>query len=292
MFIRYKTSRRNTLLRLEIPATLGYSNFTSGATIIGLLSTPEYTDNHGLALPNLSGGGYSNHIVAYVHSLSGPAVEKPPQNNPLLAQDSFTYRIICANVPVQLSVNNTTAYATNLEANLHELRLAFLWPQLPNGSLGKAPPASAGRVLGWLSRHRYDKPAYVGGYIGRQEIRLEAVAFPRHHETAVVEGGGPGIDVAAVVGLTLTHLLRGGEQGRIAGTAQFGVLDKAGEAEIDQDAATLARFAVRANEDIHKFNAMNDAAFVGLGKTLGDPGEQPANLAQVKHTILVQVTLK
>ncbi len=141
------------------PATLGYSNFTSGATIIGLLSTPEYTDNHGLALPNLSGGGYSNHIVAYVHSLSGPAVEKPPQNNPLLAQDSFTYRIICANVPVQLSVNNTTAYATNLEANLHELRLAFLWPQLPNGSLGKGKQVYRTLVAGQLSMATTNSPA-------------------------------------------------------------------------------------------------------------------------------------
>ena len=145
----------------QTPVFIGYdsSYLTNGARIIGLLSTPEYTDNHGLALPNLSGGGYSNHIVAYVHSLSGPAVEKPPQNNPLLMQDSFTYRIICASVPVQLSANNTTAYATNLEANLHELRLAFLWPQLPNGSLGKGKQVYRTMVAGQLSMATTNSPA-------------------------------------------------------------------------------------------------------------------------------------
>ena len=50
---------------------------TNGANIIGLLSTPEYTDTNGAPIPNLSSynGGYSNHVVAYVRSLSGPAVE-------------------------------------------------------------------------------------------------------------------------------------------------------------------------------------------------------------------------
>jgi len=140
-------------------ATLGYSNFTSGAGIIGLLSTPEFTDKNGLMLPNLSGGGYSNHIVAYVHSLSGPAVEKPPQNNPLLMQDSFTYRVICANVPVQLPTNNPTAYAANLEANLHDLRLTFLWPQLPNGSLGKGKQVYRTLIAGQLSMAATNSPA-------------------------------------------------------------------------------------------------------------------------------------
>jgi prepilin-type N-terminal cleavage/methylation domain-containing protein len=129
---------------------VGYDSgyLTNGARIIGLLSTPEYTDiNSGASLPNLFNSGYSNHIIAYVRSISGPAVEKPPQNNALLMQNSFTYHIVCANVPVQLPVNIATAYATNLEANLHELRLTFLWPQLPNGQLPPQPPHQTYRTM-------------------------------------------------------------------------------------------------------------------------------------------------
>ena len=37
--------------------------------------------------------------------MSGPAVEKPPQNNALLVQDSFTYRVICENVPVAVDAS-------------------------------------------------------------------------------------------------------------------------------------------------------------------------------------------
>jgi type II secretory pathway pseudopilin PulG len=83
--------------------TYGYTNnfLTNGFNIIGLLSTPEYTDStNGLPFPNLMFGGYSNHVVAYVRSMSGPAVEKPPQNNDIVVGDSFTYRLLCVNAPV------------------------------------------------------------------------------------------------------------------------------------------------------------------------------------------------
>jgi prepilin-type N-terminal cleavage/methylation domain-containing protein len=123
----------------------------SGARIIGLLSTPEYTDINGTPLPNLFNGGYSNHIVAYVRSLSGPAVEKPPQDNSLLRESSFSYRIVCANVPVQSSANVSSAYTTNLQVNLHELRLMFEWPQLPNGGLGLGRQAYRTMVAGQIA---------------------------------------------------------------------------------------------------------------------------------------------
>ena len=118
------------------PTVANWSLFlTNGANIVGLLSTPEYTAANGLPVPNLNAAGVSNHIVACVRSLSGLAVGKPPQDNPTLQQDSFSYHIICGNLPVQLPTNNPTAYAASLQANLHELRLTFLWPQLPNGNL-------------------------------------------------------------------------------------------------------------------------------------------------------------
>jgi type II secretory pathway pseudopilin PulG len=113
------------------------SFLTNGANIVGLLSTPEYTDINGFPTNNLFSGGYSNHVVAYVRSLSGPAVEKPPQNNDIVRSDSFGYRILCVNAPVAMDTNAlNSAYNQQLAANLHELRLTFLWPQLPNGKLG------------------------------------------------------------------------------------------------------------------------------------------------------------
>ena len=89
--------------------------------------------------PTFCSGGYSNHIVAYVRSISGPAVEKPPQNNDIIRSDSFGYRILCVNAPVAVDANITAPprlYNQQLTANLHELRLTFLWPQLPNGNVG------------------------------------------------------------------------------------------------------------------------------------------------------------
>jgi type II secretory pathway pseudopilin PulG len=131
------------------PIGFGGGYLTNGTRIIGLMGTPEYTDiNSGAPLPNLFNNGYSNHVVAYVRSLSGPAVEKPPQaNDSIIREGSFTYRIICASVPVQSSPGIASAYTTNLEANLHELRLTFIWPQLPNGNLPPFPPHQTYRTM-------------------------------------------------------------------------------------------------------------------------------------------------
>ena len=134
---------------------------TNNARIIGLLSTPEFLTVNGnnsfTPTNNLYRGGISNHVYAYVHSLSGPAVEKPPQNNDLLVGDSFTYRLLCVNAPVAMDTNllALTAGPTDqqiftrlLAVNLHELRLTFVWPVLPNSSIGVGgPPALTQRTL-------------------------------------------------------------------------------------------------------------------------------------------------
>jgi prepilin-type N-terminal cleavage/methylation domain-containing protein len=135
--------------------TLGYSGFgsgfpavpwlTNGFNIIGLLSTPEYVirDGDGNLVPtnNLYSGGFSNHIFAYVRSISGAAVEKPPQDNDIVRDSALSYRIFCVNAPVPLDTNVFSltfaqqAYSRQLAANLHELRLTFQWPMLPSGQL-------------------------------------------------------------------------------------------------------------------------------------------------------------
>jgi prepilin-type N-terminal cleavage/methylation domain-containing protein len=121
-------------------------SITNGLRIVGLLSTPEFTDLSFNPTNNLFSGGYSNHVIAYVRSLSGPAVEKPPQDNQILQQDSFSYHVFCVNAPVA-SASANSAYADNLQANLHELRLTFLWPLLPNGNLSSSPFLKTYRTL-------------------------------------------------------------------------------------------------------------------------------------------------
>ena len=127
------------------PSINWYPTLINGTNIIGLLSTPEYMDGvNGLPVPYFANGDTSNHIVAYVRSISGSASEKPPQTNDIVTGDSFSYKIICENVPVAVGTNvfslahNDPAYiyAQQLTANLHELRLTFQWPLLPNGKTG------------------------------------------------------------------------------------------------------------------------------------------------------------
>lgn len=124
---------------------------TNGAYIIGLLSTPEFTDkngnpiNNGIGISSYAGSVatpvsyYSNHIVAYVRSMSGSAVDKPPQDNPLMQQDAFTYRLVAVNSPLAPDTNDialTNIFNQQLAANLHELRLHFNYPLQPSGSVG------------------------------------------------------------------------------------------------------------------------------------------------------------
>jgi hypothetical protein len=170
---------------------------TNGLSIIGLLSTPEYTCPSGQPIPTLIYGGTSNHIVAYVRSLSGPAVEKPPQTNSTIQADAFGYRILCVNSPVAASsaiipnawnsvqtygpasppvyfdcsfwqANTLTSpgeapgispkwspavtYNLAAAAILHELRLTFLWPQLPNGNVGPGRQTFRTMVSGQIAQ--------------------------------------------------------------------------------------------------------------------------------------------
>ena len=125
----------------------------TGAKIIGVLSTPEFT-TYPYRIPinnNWNNNGYSNHIVAYVRSLNGLAAEKPPQNNQIMVEDSFTYRLLCVNAPMAAdNSGKLVGFAKQLAANQHELRLTFLWPQLPNGNVGSGRQTFRTLVAGQL----------------------------------------------------------------------------------------------------------------------------------------------
>ena len=154
------------------PWSINY--LTTGAHIVGLLSTPKYVDLNDAPLPSVGPGGYSNYIVAYVRSISGPASEKPPQDNSIVVGDSFSYKVICEIFPAVPTIpffqaqsygagsqvfynlfywqaTATTSpgdtpgtsplwkqvfYPQQLVDNLYELRLTFQWPLLPNGNVG------------------------------------------------------------------------------------------------------------------------------------------------------------
>lgn len=163
----------------------------NGMNIIGLLSTPEYIDQAGGApIANLIEGGISNYVVAYVRSMSGPAVEKPPQDNDIIRSGSFSYKVVCQNVPSafytppawlnnraynlgnEVYFNGTSwrataktaagdqpgvsplwaadSYSAQLAANLRELRLTFLWPLLPNGATGNGRQTFRTSVAGQM----------------------------------------------------------------------------------------------------------------------------------------------
>jgi len=105
----------------------------NGYRIVGLLSTPKYA-------PYSSGnnnGYFSNHVVAYMRSMSGSASEMFPQNNQAVQDLAFSYRLTSEVIPYW--TNYFSADPTNyaiLNANLHDVRLYFRWPLLSLGNAG------------------------------------------------------------------------------------------------------------------------------------------------------------
>ena len=119
-----------------------YLVLTNGANIIGLLSTPLFTDTVSKGPTNNLANGpfFSNHIVAYFHSISGPVTEKPPQDNQILIGDSFGYRVVCENSPAEVPdfLASPKSYNHQIAYNRNEVRMTFGWPLLPNGKISTA----------------------------------------------------------------------------------------------------------------------------------------------------------
>jgi hypothetical protein len=128
---------------------------TNGLRIVGLLSTPRFTYRN---LSDLRDQviWYSNHVTAYVHAMSGAASEKSPQTNASVRELAFRYRMVSEVVPFAgwdpnmaqylvpglstdeiVTRSNYWMVARNTHTNLHELRLLFRWPLLPQGRTGE-----------------------------------------------------------------------------------------------------------------------------------------------------------
>ena len=132
---------------------------TNGLRIIGLLSTPEFLNtSSGQPITSTFNTFYtSNHVVAYVRSFSGLAAEKPPQDNPIMQDDSFKYRLYCVNAPMAADTNVllNPGFTRQLGGNLRELRLTFIWPLLPNGDDGRFRQTFRASVGGQLVEMNY-----------------------------------------------------------------------------------------------------------------------------------------
>jgi len=147
----------------------------NGARIIGLLGTPRYLDNSGAGGPAY----LSNYVVAYVHSISGAASEKFPQTNSALP--TFDYRVVSevaaatyydaewtnygvfqTNAPEYQARLQYAMVATNLQQNLHDLRLVFRWPLFNNNTIGNGKQTYRTMIGGHLLRtNDYGYPSGV-----------------------------------------------------------------------------------------------------------------------------------
>jgi hypothetical protein len=158
------------------PSPPGDFALTNGARIIGLLSTPKL-----VLIPGV--GYYSNYVVAVVRSMSGPASEKVPQNNPLVLDLGLGYRMISEVVTYQefdtnwfsdasavfderVAATNLMRISSNLSNNLHNIKLTFRWPVQANGSAGNGRQVLRNMVGGMLvatNEINYPVPAYSTG---------------------------------------------------------------------------------------------------------------------------------
>jgi type II secretory pathway pseudopilin PulG len=121
----YTTNRATDGSGGVIPYHFSQYPLNSGSNIVGLLSTPQFTDGIGYPIRKLDPAfvtmGFSNHVIAYVRSINGLASEKPPQDNGLMREDSFTYRLYIVNAPMDFE---TPALWTARDYNAGDLVMA------------------------------------------------------------------------------------------------------------------------------------------------------------------------
>jgi hypothetical protein len=153
------------------PATKpGVPVLTNGLNIIGLLSTPKWTQDS-------KGFFRSNYVQADFRAITGSPMD---QGTSQTSKDfAFTYRIFPEIVPFGVAdgsltnwnTNNITladktarftyaTYVTNLQPNLNEIRLRFRWPILPNGQTGPGNQIFRSVVGGAIRSTNFYAPMY------------------------------------------------------------------------------------------------------------------------------------
>jgi prepilin-type N-terminal cleavage/methylation domain-containing protein len=140
----------NTTLSGGAPNPLLYCD----SNIVGLLSTPEFDYR--------INAGVTNVVTAIVRAMSGSAVGQTGPN----AQMAFRYQMTVENMPWNFNffapggspyytANNSPDYMNYISSSLHELRLRFAWPVLPNGNVGPNRQTFRTSISGHLSTNAY-----------------------------------------------------------------------------------------------------------------------------------------
>ena len=87
-------------------------------------------------------------VEAKVRSISGNAVEKGPANPTI----TFEYLLQAQVVPAgPFIINQNQLAISNLQSNLHDVRLTFRWPLLPGGKIGNNKKSFRTMVSGVLT---------------------------------------------------------------------------------------------------------------------------------------------
>jgi type II secretory pathway pseudopilin PulG len=126
----------------------------TGRNIIGSLSRP-------VGAPGTKPGGAPNCIApdlpwelvrveAKVRSISGNAVEKGPDNTTITFEYLLQAQVLPAG-PFITNQNSNLLLISNLQSNLHDLRLTFRWPLLPAGKIGNSKKSFRTMVSGALT---------------------------------------------------------------------------------------------------------------------------------------------
>ena len=114
----YLVTITKTVVSASATNALIYSNLL-WLQAIGLLSTPSDELPNAITL-----------ISADVRAMTGSAVSRAPQNNAVINEAAFTYRLTT-------TVEKASAASrVNLQDRLHDVRLEFRWPVLPSGKPG------------------------------------------------------------------------------------------------------------------------------------------------------------
>lgn len=143
------------------------AQFSAGEKIIGLLSAPEFVDkDSGNPVAEGDPNSISNHMVAFVRSMSGLAVEKPPQpSNSLIRESSFSYGVGYENIQLYTPPAwRPTSYQLQDKVSFPLGDGQQTYWQLQSGSGNNAPTNNSS---GWV-RDRFDEEMAANSH----EMRL------------------------------------------------------------------------------------------------------------------------
>ena len=122
---------------------------TNDMIIVGLLSTPEFDSRF---------AGQSNGVIAIVDAMTGSAIQQNGANS----ATTFRYQLTVEIDPWGFNSGYPAPqyYMDSMAGNLHEIRLKFAWPVLPNGNIGPGRQTYRSLISSHLSTNNYYRPPF------------------------------------------------------------------------------------------------------------------------------------